>query len=112
MLENLEKITDFKYGENRQQTASLYKSESSVDFELLNGGELTYINYLNMTALVELLSEFYDVFATVMAKTGLPFEIEGAICFKNQAQFHPLKYLNGLCHCIAKNNKRIEYSFV
>lgn len=75
MLENLEKITDFKYGENRQQTASLYKSESSVDFELLNGGELTYINYLNMTALVELLSEFYDVFATVMAKTGLPFAV-------------------------------------
>ena len=31
-----------------------------------------------------------------VTKTGLPFEIEGAICFKNQAQFHPLKYLNGL----------------
>ena len=42
-----------------------------------------------------------------VTKTGLPFEIEGAICFKNQAQFHPLKYLNGLCHCIAKNNNEI-----
>lgn len=75
MLENLEKITDFKYGENRQQTACLYKSESSIDIELLNGGELSYVNYLNMTALVELLSEFYDVFATVLAKTGLPFAV-------------------------------------
>ena len=42
-----------------------------------------------------------------VTKTGLPFEIEGAICFKNQAQFHPLKYLNGLCHCITKNNNEI-----
>lgn len=36
-----------------------------------------------------------------VTKTGLPFEIEGAICFKKQAQFHPLKYLNGLCHSIS-----------
>lgn len=35
-----------------------------------------------------------------VTKTGLPFEIEGAACFKNQAQFHPLKYLLGLCKCI------------
>lgn len=75
MLDNLEKIKDFKYGENHQQSASLYKSESSIDIELLNGSELTYLNYLNMTSLVELLSEFYDVFATVLAKTGLPFAV-------------------------------------
>lgn len=40
-------------------------------------------------------------------KTGLPFEIEGAICFKNQAQFHPLKYLYGLASCVIKNNGEI-----
>lgn len=42
-----------------------------------------------------------------VTKTGLPFEIQGAICFKNQAQFHPLKYLYGLCKCIIKNNGSI-----
>lgn len=42
-----------------------------------------------------------------VTKTGLPFKIEGAICFKNQAQFHPLKYLHGLCKSIIQNNGSI-----
>ncbi len=42
-----------------------------------------------------------------VTKTGLPFEIEGAICFKNQAQFHVLKYLCGLCNCISSQGGKI-----
>lgn len=42
-----------------------------------------------------------------VTKTGLPFEIEGAICFKNQAQFHPLKYLHGLCNSISSHGGKI-----
>ncbi len=42
-----------------------------------------------------------------VTKTGLPFEVEGAICFKNQAQFHPLKYLDGLCHSIISHDGQI-----
>ena len=42
-----------------------------------------------------------------MTKVGLPFEIAGAIQFKNQAQFNPIKYINGLCNCIIKNNGKI-----
>lgn len=42
-----------------------------------------------------------------VTKTGLPFNIEGAICFKNQAQFHPLKYLQGLCKSITSHNGKI-----
>lgn len=42
-----------------------------------------------------------------VTKTGLPFEVKGAICFKNQAQFHPLKYLYGLSNCIIKNGGEI-----
>ena len=72
MLDNLERIIDFKQGENRQQSASLYKNEGSIEWEQLNGGELTYKNFLNMSVLVDVLGEFYDVFATVMAKVGLP----------------------------------------
>ena len=71
MLDNLEKIVDFKQGENTQQSASLYKNESSIDWEFLNGTELTYKNYLDMTMLVEILGEFFDVFATAMTKSGL-----------------------------------------
>lgn len=43
----------------------------------------------------------------LVTKTGLPFEIEGAICFKNQAQFHPIKYLFGLCNFILNHGGKI-----
>ncbi len=42
-----------------------------------------------------------------VTKTGLPFEVEGAICFKNQAQFNPLKYLLGLCNSITSKGGEI-----
>ena len=42
-----------------------------------------------------------------VTKAGLPFEIVGAVCFKNQAQFNPLKYLLGLCKSISLQNGKI-----
>lgn len=42
-----------------------------------------------------------------VTKTGLPFAVKGAICFKNQAQFNPIKYLNGLCKCITSKGGKI-----
>lgn len=45
--------------------------------------------------------------ANFVTKSGLPFEIAGAIQFKNQAQFNPIKYINGLSACIIKNNGEI-----
>ena len=45
--------------------------------------------------------------ANFVTKTGLPFEIAGAIQFKDQAQFNVMSYLDGLCNCIIKNNGEI-----
>lgn len=42
-----------------------------------------------------------------VTKTGLPFEVEGAICFKNQAQFNPVKYIYGLAKSISSKNGNI-----
>lgn len=39
--------------------------------------------------------------------TSLPMEMAGAVEFKNQAKFHPLKYGYGLAEKIIKNNGRI-----
>src|SRR5205807_9197812 len=37
---------------------------------------------------------------------GIPLEEGGCLSFKKQAQFHPMKYLNGLCKAIeAKGGK-------
>ena len=42
-----------------------------------------------------------------VTKIGLPFNIEGAICFKKQAQFNPLKYIFGLTKSITNNDGKI-----
>ena len=72
MINDLEKIIDFKHGENSHQGASLYKTESMVDYEVLNGEEPNYKNITDMSALVNILSEFYDVNATIMVKNAMP----------------------------------------
>lgn len=40
--------------------------------------------------------------------TELPFKTAGAVCFENQAQFHPLKFMNG----IAKGLNIYEHTFI
>lgn len=56
--------------------------------------ETTCINSLGITA------EFVET-------TPLPLNILGAIKLNNQAQFHPRKYVLGLCNSIFKNNGKI-----
>ena len=50
--------------------------------------------------------------AEFVTKTDLPFEVKGAIKFKNQAQFHPRKYMIGLCKSILKKNKIYNFTTV
>ena len=47
-----------------------------------------------------------------VTKTGLPFDILGGICFKNQAQFHPYKYLCGLCNSISGKAKIFTHTTI
>lgn len=84
------------------------KEKIKCDFEYQN-------NYVYTTKKSELNWIKKEVVATqslgfpceFVTKTGLPFEIEGAICFKKQAQFHPLKYLYGLCDSILSHDGKI-----
>lgn len=46
--------------------------------------------------------------AEFFEKTELPFKVKGAICFENQAQFNPLKFIAE----IAKNLKIYENTFI
>lgn len=45
--------------------------------------------------------------AQLVNQTQLPFQIEKAIMFPNQAKFHPRKYMLGLCDCILKSSGQI-----
>ena len=69
---NIKKAKNLRYGENPHQTASIFYSNNTVDYEVLNGKELSYNNILDVTACTNILSEFYDVCACVIIKHNTP----------------------------------------
>lgn len=69
---HFEKIQDLRYGENPHQKASLYSNSKEVDYEILWGKELSYNNILDITAAVNIASEFYDVSAAAIVKHTAP----------------------------------------
>ncbi len=86
---SFEKVQDLRYGENPHQEAGLYKlstphpnphpsrgeGESShhvADYEVLWGKEFSYNNILDITAAVNIVSEFYDVPAVAIVKHTAP----------------------------------------
>lgn len=87
------KIQELRYGENPHQKAGLYKFNDGgiaippyaddsraelpfrrheADYEILWGKELSYNNILDMTAAVNIVSEFYDVPAVSIVKHLAP----------------------------------------
>lgn len=66
------KVQDLRYGENPHQKAGLYKSDATADYEVLWGKELSYNNILDITAAVNIVSEFYDVPAVAIVKHTAP----------------------------------------
>ena len=69
---NLKKAKNLRYGENPHQEASIYYTNNTVDYEVLNGKELSYNNILDCAACTNILSEFYDVNACVIIKHNTP----------------------------------------
>ncbi len=53
------------------------------------------------------VSKDIGIEAEFVNSIDLPFDVLGAIEFKNQAQFHPLKYAYGLSEAIEKNDGKI-----
>ena len=58
---SFEKIKDMQCGENSHQHGAIYKTDKMVDYEVVNGRELTFNNILNVTEAANIVSEFYDV---------------------------------------------------
>ncbi|MCD8024791.1 MAG: bifunctional phosphoribosylaminoimidazolecarboxamide formyltransferase/IMP cyclohydrolase [Candidatus Gastranaerophilales bacterium] len=70
---NFIKKQELRYGENPHQSAALYDfSESILDYEILNGKELSYNNILDATGAINIVSEFFDVNAAVIVKHSNP----------------------------------------
>lgn len=62
---------DLLYGENPHQKAALY-SGKQVDYEVLNGKQLSYNNFLDMNLATSIVSEFYDVCAVAITRHSMP----------------------------------------
>ncbi len=69
---NMKKTKNLRYGENPHQNASIYYTKNTIDYEILNGKELSYNNILDCAACTNILSEFYDVSACVIIKHNTP----------------------------------------
>ena len=71
------KISDLRYGENPHQKAavykeSLYKDLSIVDAKILQGKEMSYNNYLDSSAALDIVREFQNNTAAVIVKHNNP----------------------------------------
>lgn len=69
---NFEKIRDLQFGENTHQKAAIYKNERMVDYEVLNGKELSYNDVLNVTEVMNIVCEFFDVNAVAVVRHTKP----------------------------------------
>lgn len=69
---NFEKLRDLQYGENPHQKGAVYKTERMVDYEIINGRELSYNDILNVTEAANIVSEFYDVNAVSIIRHTKP----------------------------------------
>lgn len=66
------KIKSLRYGENPHQNANLYDLKFGLDYEILNGKEISYNNILDITSALNVVSEFYDVPACAIVKHTIP----------------------------------------
>lgn len=69
---NFEKVRDLKYGENPHQKGAIYKTERMIDYEVINGKELSFNDILNVTEATNIVSEFYDVNAVSIIRHTKP----------------------------------------
>ena len=68
-------LTNFRelpFGENITQNAVISEVPDGLDYEIIKeSNTLEYIDYIDMTKVVEILSEFFDVNASAISKQGL-----------------------------------------
>ncbi len=69
---NIKKTKDLRYGENPHQQASIFHNAGTINYEVLNGKELSYNNILDCSACTGILSEFFDVCACTIIKHNTP----------------------------------------
>lgn len=97
------KSQELRYGENPHQQAYLYSSNSDnpLDYEILNGKELSYNNIIDTSAALDIAAEFFDVNCAVVIKHTNPCGVAlGATineAWDKALDCDPLSAFGGIC---------------
>jgi len=98
------KVSTLRYGENPHQKAALYKEPlytglSLVDAKILQGKEMSYNNYLDAAAAIDLVKEFNEP-AAVIVKHNNPCGVATGeaihIAYKKAFETDPLSAFGGI----------------
>jgi len=108
------KFQKLRYGENPHQEGSLYISDyndQSLGFKQLGGKELSYNNYNDIFASLEILESIKKKSATVIIKhanpCGVSINNSAITSFKNAYASDPISAFGGIIACNFKVNKKI-----
>ena len=108
------KLQELRYGENPHQTSSIYVSDYNdrqLGFTQLHGKGLSYNNYNDMFASLEILNSIQNKPGTVIIKHANPCGVSEnknpLQSFKNAYASDPVSAFGGVIACNFKINKKI-----
>lgn len=103
-MENMEFIKDLSAGATISQSANLYKTQDIIDYT--SSADLAYADIINLTLAMNVLSEFYDVCATVLVKnntlTGVALGATMIESFEKAVDCNPI---DSICGVVAFSKK-------
>lgn len=103
-MENMEFIKDLSAGATISQSAKLYKTQDIIDYT--SSADLAYADIINLTLAMNVLSEFYDVCATVLVKnntlTGVALGVTMIESFEKAVDCNPI---DSICGVVAFSKK-------
>ena len=108
------KLQELRYGENPHQDSALYindYNDQNLGLEQLGGKELSFNNYNDMFAALEVLSSIKKKYATVVIKHANPCGVSvnkiALTSFKNAYACDPISAFGGVIACNFKVDKKI-----
>ena len=108
------KLQKLRYGENPHQQSSIYVNDYNdkhLKFNQIHGKELSYNNYNDMFASLEILNSLKKNSGTVIIKHANPCGVSEnkvpLISFKNAYASDPISAFGGIIACNYKINKKI-----
>ncbi len=108
------KISELRYGENPHQRSSIYINDlknNEINFKKLNGKDLSYNNYNDMFASLDILFSNFNLPTTVIVKHANPCGVSSnkspMQSFINAQLSDPISAFGGIVACNFKLNKKI-----